>query len=455
MIVPTYRLIIFTALILVPLVSVSVAFPQSSLITLTATALFIVFAAIDAAMSQGYFNGLILEFPEKVQLLRAREGKIEFCLKRTNKALKKLKIGLEYPRYFEATDEELIICLPSEGEEFFFHWPCTSLKRGSHNFEKCFVQVRSPIGFWDFRSQSPINLEIRVYPNLIGDRKKTAALFLSGSNLGIHTHRQVGQGKDFEKLREYVRGDSYDQIHWKATAKRGQPVSKVFKIELTQEIYVIIDASRLSARTIQAKPDDVEGLAKGDDYSDTMLEHFITSSLIMGSVAQRQGDLFGLITFSDRVHNFIRAKRGRGHYNRCQDAFCQLQPQTVTPDFDELFSFIGLKLRRRALLIFMTSLDDPVVAESFERNISLLSRKHVVLVNMLRPAGVHPLFSNHRIRFRDDLYNSLAGHIQWHNIMEFKKEMHHMGVRFSLLDSDNMSTEVVSQYISIKQRQLI
>ena len=67
---------------------------------------------------------------------------------------------------------------------------------------------------------------------------------------GVHAQRQVGQGREFEKLREYAPGDSYIDIHWKATAKRGRPVTKLYQVERTQEVYVIIDASRLATALI-------------------------------------------------------------------------------------------------------------------------------------------------------------------------------------------------------------
>ena len=94
----------------------------------------------------------------------------------------------------------------------------------------------------------PAQSEIRVYPNLFTERRNLAALFLHRGAFGLHAQRQVGKGREFEKLREYMPGDSFDEIHWKATAKRGRPITKVFQIERTQEVYVVIDASRLSAR---------------------------------------------------------------------------------------------------------------------------------------------------------------------------------------------------------------
>ena len=68
-----------------------------------------------------------------------------------------------------------------------------------------------------------------MYPNLFDERKNVAALFLKRGDLGIHAQRQAGQGRDFEKLRSYIPGDSVGEIHWKASAKRGHPVTKVFQ----------------------------------------------------------------------------------------------------------------------------------------------------------------------------------------------------------------------------------
>jgi uncharacterized protein (DUF58 family) len=294
---------------------------------------------------------------------------------------------------------------------------------------------------------------VRVYPNLGAERRNLSALFLNRGTFGLHAQRQVGKGRDFEKLRDYIPGDSYDDVHWKATAKRGRPVTKIFQIERTQELYVIVDASRLSGREIARAPDGPE--APEPRPVELILERFITSALILGLAAERQGDLFGLITFTNKVETFVRAKNGQAHYDACRDALYTLRPQTVTPDFDELATFIRLRLRRRALLVFLTALDDPVLAESFTRNMDLLARQHLVFVNMMKPPGADPLFSDAAVASTDDLYGRLGGHLQWHNLRELEKVLQRRGVRFSLLDNERMSTQLVSQYVSVKQRQIL
>jgi uncharacterized protein (DUF58 family) len=282
-----------------------------------------------------------------------------------------------------------------------------------------------------------------VYPNLLNERKSLAALFLRRGSLGLHVERQIGQGREFEKLREYVSGDSFDEIHWKASARRGKPITKVFQIERTQEIYVVVDASRLSARPV------------APDVPDTILERLVTAALLLGLAAEQQGDLFGLLAFTNKIETFVRAKGGKGHYSVCRDALYALQPQIIAPDFDEVCTFIRLQLRRRALIVFLTSLDDPALAESFVRNIHLIRRQHVVLVNMIRQPGAGPLFSDPNLDSVDELYPRLGAHLRWQRLRQLAKTLERRGIGFSLLENERLSADLVSQYLSVKQRQLI
>ena len=176
---------------------------------------------------------------------------------------------------------------------------------------------------------------------------------------------------------------------------------------------------------------------------------------MLGLAAEKQGDLFGLITFTDKVEKFVRAKNGTAHYHACRDALYTLQPKIVTPDFDELCTFIRLRLRRRALLVFLTALDDPTVAENFVRNVDLIRRQHLVLVNMIQPPGVQPLFANPKVADTDDLYQQLGGHLRWQNLRALQKNLQRRGVQFSLNANERLSAEIVSQYLAVKQRQLL
>ena len=178
--------------------------------------------------------------------------------------------------------------------------------------------------------------------------------------------------------------------------QRGKPITKVFQIEKTQEVYVrrgCVAIKRAHSSRFKS-PDDAQPGILNPEPGTSTLERFVTAALVLGLAAERQGDLFGLLTFTDKVETFVRARNGKNHYGICRDALYTLQPKIATPDFDELCTFIRLRLRRRALLVFLTALDDPALAESFVRNVDLIRRQHLVLVNMLQMPGVKPLFTD-------------------------------------------------------------
>ena len=157
----------------------------------------------------------------------------------------------------------------------------------------------------------------------------------------------------------------------------------------------------------------------------------------------------------DRLKDAEVLLAGRRTGGAIADAIYALEPRAVTPDYEELASFIRLRLRRRALLIILTALDDPVLAESFVRNMDLLCRQHLVLVNMIKPRRADPLFSRIDVQTTDDLYDELRGHFQWHNLRELQKVLQRRGIQFSLLENERLSADLVSQYINVKQRQIL
>src|SRR5205823_10027020 len=118
---------------------------------------------------------------------------------------------------------------------------------------------------------------------------------------------------------------------------------------------------------------------------------YVTAALVIGLAAEVQGDRFGLITFTDRLHKFIRARSGKRHFTVCRDAIYRLQPRIVEPDFGELFAFLETRLTKRALVVILTALDDPLIGETFASHVEIASRRHLVIVAIVRPQGARPL----------------------------------------------------------------
>ncbi|HWB58961.1 MAG TPA: DUF58 domain-containing protein [Chthoniobacteraceae bacterium] len=434
--VPQNRLIAWSAIVLVPFGIVASWNSTAMAASLLAAALFAFVVVLDAVLSRGRLDGLAVDLPEVVRLQRERPGEIELLFRNESKTLRAIRVGLSFPAEITPEQEDLSIELPAGVEISRTKWQCLPHKRGRYIIEGCHIEQASRLGFWALRGRVECRSELRVYPNLFDERKHVAALFLNRGHYGIHSQRVMGKGREFEKLREYSHGDSLQDVHWKASAKRGALVTKVFQVERTQEVYVLVDSSRLSAR-------------------EDMLERSLTAALVLAVAAEQQGDLFGLVGFNDKVNQFVRAKGGKSHFDTCRDAIYTQHPKMVSPDFDELCAFLRTRLRKRALLVFLTALDDPLLAESFSHNMDLLCRQHLILVNMPKPPGADPLFGRTPPTNSAQLYERLGGHLHWHNLGELEKSLRRRGVRFHLLDKENLCSQVVTQYMGVKARQLI
>lgn len=432
-----------------------------------ALVLFLLFAAafVDWMISRDRFRGICMETPELLRCTKGRELELPILLSNRGGNVGWIRYGIELPADFRSQGEVTgRIDELEPGRQRSLLYALMPLRRGRFFLEAGHLEARSRFGLWLVRRRYPLATEIRVYPDLKAERRRLSSVFLMRGNDGSHLVRQVGKGRDFEQLREYQPGDDYVDVDWKATARRRSPVTRTYQIERTQEVYVVVDHSRLSAREIRvpvAETDEGDWLyredsAGGEFLVTTQLERFLHCSLILASVAERQGDLFGFISFADKEDRFLRAKNGRGHYNLVRDALYTLEPKPVAPDFEQLMIALRQRLTRRALLVMLVDLSDPLTAEHFYQALPLINRQHLVIVNMIRPEAAHPLFSPGRLPAGGgEVYEQLAGHFQWQELRETANRLRHLGVELGMPDQAELCTETVSQYLNVKRRQLI
>jgi uncharacterized protein (DUF58 family) len=429
-IVPSSRLVRLAAAVALPLAAVAGMFPAAAAPCGIALAACAAAVLADAAVAVRRASGIGLGAPGFIRLTKDVAGAFPLTVESAHAAA--VRLGVNLPEGIET--ESPILEMELAAGKSAVDWPCVGRTRGDHALREIWVETASPLGLWQVRQAHAVELGLRVYPNL-RDRA-TAALFLRTANIGLRMRRQVGKGREFDNLRHYLPGDSFEDIHWKATAKRNFPAVKLYRVEQAQEVYAVVDASRLSAR---------EGI----------LESFVEAALHLALVAEKQGDRFGLVTFADRTLRFVRARNGMDHFRLCRETIYNLQARRVSPDFREVFTTLQLNLRKRALLVFFTSLDDALLAESFERDIGLLARRHVVLVNVRRTEALRPLYAGAPAGDLDSVYSALGGQMLWNRMRALEIALANRGVKLTVTDADRIRTQVTGGYLDVKRRQLL
>lgn len=444
---PSHRLLLLVGL-LMPL-GLLVAFGVvASGILLVGGFVIVVLGLVDLFGSSKRLADLQIEPEPLTRLARDVEGKIVIHLTSEEAAPKVLTVGLPLPLEFSQEEEVQRIALAGEdANKWTLVWAVTAHNRGVFSLPDVFVETPSRLGLFSIRRRYPLDGEVRVYPNLRRERRQMANLFLNRGAIGIHAQRVVGQGREYEQLREYSAGDSMLDIHWKASAKRGELVTKTYQIERTQEIYLIVDHSRLSGTPTSSS-------AEEGGVPESFLERYVTAASILSMVAEREGDLFGLVAFGKQVSRFVRANGGKQHSQVVQNALFDLKTENGPFDLDELFTFLRLRLRRRALLIFLTDLSDAAAAEEFYNHVGMVAAHHYVIVNTIRREGVHPVYGQ-EITKDHSLSDEIAGHVKWEGLRQLQLKLRTEGVEFSILDDEKLSLEIVNQYLSVKQRQAL
>ncbi|HEY1847915.1 MAG TPA: DUF58 domain-containing protein [Opitutaceae bacterium] len=401
-------------------------------------------ALADAALALARNDRVQVALPRVARFSRDRESSLEVTLGVKAGAARRVRLGLVLPGAFAAREDEATVDLPGGAERYRLEWKCTPRQRGRFEGVVACTETPSSLGLWSVRRRAFVPCQLRVHPNLLADRKESAAVFITGRRDGARQQRTLGRGREFDNLREYLPGDGLDEIHWKATAKRNRAITKTFQVERTQEIYVVVDASRLSARPV------TQG-----GIEQPALERYITSALLLLAAAQHQGDRFGLATFDHRVRTFVRSLGGARHFASCRDALLDLKASESTPDIAEIIRYLRVQIRRRALIFFLADMTDPVLADSFTRNIRVLSRQHLVVLCQTRPAEVAPLYSGPELRDAGQVYHRLAGHARWAETRSLAQRLRPHGVGSILIDDATMATQIIRRYLEIKRRQAL
>lgn len=242
----------------------------------------------------------------------------------------------------------------------------TPPKRGPFQFGRIAVRHLSR---WRLAWRETIAGEamiVKVYPNM--RRAREAELRALGARSFVAARRKSqwrGEGRDFESLRDYVRGDEMRHISWTATARRGKLVTRQYQMERDQTILIALDAGRLMTARIE---------------NETKLDSAVHAALALMSAAARAGDNAGLLVFGRRIKAFLPPKRGAEHLDAALEALYAIEPEMIEPSYSRAFEFVSANSQRRSLVVVLTDLVDEEGSSELLSSLKLLRPRHLPLV---------------------------------------------------------------------------
>lgn len=325
-----------------------------------------------------------------------------------------------------------------------FTYDFTSQQRGQVELECVHLRVASPLGLWWGYYRLPHASVVNVYPDMKQISEYDLLARTNRLNLmGMRRTRKIGQDNEFERLRDYTQDDQYKHIDWRSTARRRKLTVRDFQANQSQRIIFLVDCGRMMT---------------GVSGELTLLDHSINAMLMLSYVALRQGDSVGVITFSDRVHNFTPARSGVQHINRLLHAAYNQSPSYVESRYDEAFLYLRHHCHKRALVVLVTNVIDEINALQIKQYLSVLNRKHLPLAVLLRDHELYqPLqeYENEPYPRESTIYQAAAAVnvLSWrHQVI---RDLQHQGILALDVFPEQLTAELVNQYLEIKARHLL
>ncbi len=242
----------------------------------------------------------------------------------------------------------------------------TPPKRGRYEFGRVAVRYLSRLRLVWRQTERADRATVKVYPNM--RRAREAELKALGAQALVASQRKAswrGEGRDFESLRDYVRGDELRHVSWMATARRGKLTTRQYQIERDQTIIIALDAGRLMTGRIE---------------NETKLDSAVHAALALMSAAARGGDHSGLMVFGRHVKTFLPPKRGFNHLESVLEALHDIEPEMIEPSYIRAFEFIAANVKRRALVVVLTDLVDAEGSRELLTSLRLVRPRHLPLV---------------------------------------------------------------------------
>lgn len=297
------------------------------------------------------------------------------------------------------------------------------------------VRIGGSLGLAWWAKRIAADFTVTVVPDLLERAGKAAG----SRRTGEQRARVAGTGTEIFQLREYRHGDPLRLIDWKASARRGRPISRDMTEDQHLEIVVAIDAGRAS------------GLAAGEI---DRLSLYVNVAARLAQRAVELGDAVGLLVFADRPIAALAPARGDPGVARIRKILCacHVHPGESNPVLAA--ARIRSLTHRRALVVLLTDLEDASATEPLAQTVRLLSPKHFTLIAGVENARIAALAAA-RVREPLGAYRALAAIEYCNTLAGNVRALHGLGAAAITARSQNLDRAVFDAYREHRRRRRV
>jgi len=362
-------------------------------------------------------------------------------IKITNNRPYKIHVKLidELPVQFQQRNWQYAVVLNSR-ETFSFVYFLKPVERGEYFFGVINLFFRGPLNMVIRHLTSGEEKKVAVYPSYLQMRKfelmaQTDQLQFAGSR----RLRKLGSSLEFEQIKEYVPGDDYRTVNWKATARKSALMVNNYIDERSQQIICVLDKGRSMKMPF-------EGM--------TLLDYAINSTLVLSNIVLMKQDKAGLLTFGKKPGQFLQPDKKPAQINLILETLYMQQTDFGDSDFEALYITIRYQLKQRSLLILFTNFESLYSMERQLPYLQQLSSHHPLLVVFFENTELTEL-QQQKAHNVEEVYTKTIANKFALEKRQIVKELQKHGIMSLLTPPQKLTANTINKYLELKERQVV
>jgi uncharacterized protein (DUF58 family) len=345
----------------------------------------------------------------------------------------------EIPVQFQRRDV-LFKAYFEKGQHHLIHYDLRPVKRGTYHFGALNIYVSSAIGLVNRRYTIDEAREVPVYPSYIQMRKyQLLAISNRLSETGVKKIRRLGHSMEFEQVKEYVQGDDYRTLNWKATARKGQLMVNNFTDEKSQQVYCVIDKGRVMKMPFERM---------------SLLDYAINAALVITNIALLKQDKAGLVTFGEKLGAFLPANSRPVQMESILEILYNQKTRYLESDFEQLYSTLRRKINQRSLIILFTNFETLTGMRRHLPYLRKIAAHHLLLTVFFENTELKTVLSARATNVEEVYTKTIAEKFAFEKKL-IAKELQQYGILSILTPPRDLTINTINKYLELKARQAI
>ncbi len=418
---------------------ISFSFPVLFIIAVLALCMALIVLAADILLLYWVKKGLAGKRICPDKLSNGDENSLQIVLENYYRFSVEVRIIDELPFQFQKRDFQVQASIPP-GKVHTHPYLLRPVRRGVYQFGAVNAFVSTHIGLVSRRFRFSEDKEVPVYPSFMQMRKyELLAISSKLTEFGIKKIRRIGHNQEFEQIKEYVAGDDYRTINWKATARRSTLMVNNYQDERSQQVYAIIDKGRTMKMPFAGM---------------SLLDYAINASLVIANIAIKKEDKAGLVTFQHRIQTVVPASRRSKQMLWLMEALYNQKTAYKESDFAALYTGIRQHITQRSLLLLFTNFESLPGLERQLPYLRSIARDHLLVVIFFKNTELYSLLHTEAHAVEDVYRKTIAEKFAFEKKV-IADALTRYGIQAVLTTPEQLSIDTINKYLELKARGLL